>query len=171
MHNLMVDLAPFSRWTLHDPTGQLQPLPRRVSSMNIVPLLIFVFLISGCAGAPQSPQQRGEGTASSARAINSPSEYTNSSELIPAISRKVKGNMVLPPNLPLSGNPLIVVKVSLFPSGKVADLQVTKSSGSDELDSAVLRAIKRADPLPILSSWKNSENTEEINVMYRPYEQ
>jgi TonB family protein len=139
--------------------------------MYIAPLLILIFLVSGCAGAPEAPQQREKGTTSSAQAIDGPSEYANSSELIPAIGRKVKGNMVLPPNVPLSGNPQVVVSFSLFPSGKVADLKVTKSSGSDQLDSAVLRAIKRAEPLPILSSWKNSDTAEEIKVMYRPYEQ
>lgn len=139
--------------------------------MYIAPLLILLFLISGCAGAPEAPQQQGKGMASSAQAIDGPSEYANSSELIPAISHKVQANMVLPPNVPLSSNPQVVVSFSLFPSGKVADLKVAKSSGSDQLDFAVLRAIKSAEPLPILSSWKYSDTAKEIIVRYRPYEQ
>lgn len=63
------------------------------------------------------------------------------------IQAKIKNKILLPPDL--AGNPQAEFDVTLMPTGEVLNLKLTRSSGSSAYDSAVERAIYKAQPLPL----------------------
>jgi colicin import membrane protein len=63
------------------------------------------------------------------------------------IKSKIKRFIILPPDL--AGNPQAEFDVTLMPTGEVLNLKLTRSSGSAAYDSAVERAIYKAQPLPL----------------------
>lgn len=63
-----------------------------------------------------------------------------------SIRIKVKGNLVLPPNI--EGNPEAVFLIAQLPTGEVIDAKLQKSSGNAAYDDAVYRAIMKSSPLP-----------------------
>lgn len=63
------------------------------------------------------------------------------------IQAKIKRFIILPPDL--TGNPQAEFDVVLMPTGDVLNLKLTRSSGSSAYDSAVERAIYKAQPLPL----------------------
>lgn len=65
---------------------------------------------------------------------------------IRSIQSKVKGNVILPPDIP--GNPEAVFDVVQLPTGEIIDAQLRKSSGVRAYDEAVQRAILKSSPLP-----------------------
>ncbi|MDH5246108.1 MAG: cell envelope integrity protein TolA [Betaproteobacteria bacterium] len=62
------------------------------------------------------------------------------------IQSKVKGNVVLPPDV--AGNPEAIFDVIQLPTGEIIDAVLRKSSGSRAYDDAVQRAIVKSSPLP-----------------------
>jgi colicin import membrane protein len=62
------------------------------------------------------------------------------------IRAKIRGNIVLPPNL--EGNPVAVFEVVQLPSGEVISSRLIKTSGVTAYDDAVERAIRKSSPLP-----------------------
>jgi len=62
------------------------------------------------------------------------------------IQSKVKGNVVLPPEIP--GNPEAIFDVVQLPTGEIIDVVLRKSSGVRAYDDAVQRAIVKSSPLP-----------------------
>jgi len=67
-------------------------------------------------------------------------------EWIDRIRAKIRGNIVLPPEL--KGNPEAMVLVTQLPSGDVLDAKLVISSGNTAYDDAVIRAILKSSPLP-----------------------
>jgi len=67
-------------------------------------------------------------------------------DYIRRIQSKVKGNVVLPPDM--SGNPEAVFEVVQLPTGEIIDAVLRKSSGVRAYDEAVQRAIQKSSPLP-----------------------
>jgi colicin import membrane protein len=65
---------------------------------------------------------------------------------IRAIQGKVRGNVILPPDMP--GNPEAVFEVVQLPTGEILDVQLRRSSGVRAYDEAVQRAIHKSSPLP-----------------------
>ena len=63
------------------------------------------------------------------------------------ITAKIRRNIVLPPDIPY--NVTTEFYVTLMPGGMVLKAELTKPSGSAAYDSAVERAIKKAQPLPL----------------------
>lgn len=63
------------------------------------------------------------------------------------IQAKIKSKIILPPDL--AGNPAAEFDVILMPTGEVLNLKLTRGSGSSAYDSAVERAIYKAQPLPL----------------------
>lgn len=63
------------------------------------------------------------------------------------IQAKIKSKIILPPDL--VGNPAAEFDVTLMPTGEVLHLKLMRSSGSSAYDSAVERAIFKAQPLPL----------------------
>lgn len=103
-----------------------------------VPLLMACLLMAGCSASDRQPESRqavlAVGSTSSLEA------YTEN------IRKAVRKHIVLPTNI--SGNPEVVVSVTQLPSGEVLDIRIVVSSGSASLDSAVVRAVQKASPLP-----------------------
>jgi len=67
-------------------------------------------------------------------------------DYIRRIQAKVKGNVVLPPEMP--GNPEAIFDVVQLPTGEIIDAVLRKSSGVRAYDDAVQRAIIKSSPLP-----------------------
>jgi colicin import membrane protein len=67
-------------------------------------------------------------------------------DYIRRIQSKVKGNVVLPPDM--SGNPEAIFEVVQLPTGEIIDAVLRKSSGVRAYDEAVQRAIQKSSPLP-----------------------
>jgi len=62
------------------------------------------------------------------------------------IQAKVRGNVIVPPDMP--GNPEAIFEVVQLPTGEIIDAQLRKSSGVRAYDDAVQRAILKSSPLP-----------------------
>jgi len=86
----------------------------------------------------RAAQQRAD--ADAAAASRAQADY------IRRIQAKIKGNVVLPPDLP--GNPEAVFEVVQLPTGEIIDAVLRKSSGVRAYDDAVQRAIIKSSPLP-----------------------
>ncbi len=67
-------------------------------------------------------------------------------DYIGKIKGKIKGNIVLPPDL--KGNPEAIFDVVQLPSGEILSVKLKKSSGHTAYDNAVERAILKSSPLP-----------------------
>lgn len=67
-------------------------------------------------------------------------------DYINRIQAKVRGNVVLPPDI--VGNPEAVFEVVQLPTGEIISAELRKSSGSRAYDDAVSRAILKSSPLP-----------------------
>ena len=67
-------------------------------------------------------------------------------EWVGKIRGKIRGNIVLPPDL--GGNPEAIFDVALLPDGSVLTVRRRKSSGHAGYDAAVERAIYKSSPLP-----------------------
>lgn len=80
-------------------------------------------------------------SAEQARALNAWSD---------AIRRKIHENMTLP--RAIEGNPSVVFRVTLRPTGEVLVVKLQRSSGQKDFDAAVQRAILKASPLPVPQS-------------------
>lgn len=65
---------------------------------------------------------------------------------IDKIRAKIRGNIVLPPDM--QGNPEALVLVTQLPTGQVLEAKLVISSGHSAYDDAVLRAILKSSPLP-----------------------
>jgi len=62
------------------------------------------------------------------------------------IQAKVKGNVIVPPDL--AGNPTAIFDVAQLPTGEILQVTLRKSSGNRAYDEAVQRAIMKSSPLP-----------------------
>jgi colicin import membrane protein len=67
-------------------------------------------------------------------------------DYIAKIRGKIKGNIVLPPDI--KGNPEAIFDVVQLPSGEILSAKPKKSSGHAGYDAAVERAILKSSPLP-----------------------
>jgi TolA protein len=63
------------------------------------------------------------------------------------VRRKIRANMTLP--RAIEGNPSVVFRVTLRPTGEVVGAKLQRSSGQKDFDAAVQRAILKASPLPV----------------------
>ena len=82
------------------------------------------------------------------------------------IRGKIRGNIVLPPELP--GNPVAVFDVVQLPSGEVISARLAKPSGFPAYDAAVERAILKSSPLPKPDSPADFSRT--LNLTFCPQE-
>jgi colicin import membrane protein len=80
------------------------------------------------------------------------------------IRAKIRGNIVLPPDL--KGNPEALFLVTQLPTGEVLQAQLVISSGHTAYDEAVYRAILKSSPLPKPDSPGLFER--ELKLTFRP---
>jgi colicin import membrane protein len=83
---------------------------------------------------------------------------------IDKIRAKIRGKIVLPPNIP--GNPEALVLVTQLPTGEVLDAKLVITSGHRAYDDAVVRAILKSSPLPKPDSAALFER--ELKLTFRP---
>jgi colicin import membrane protein len=86
---------------------------------------------------------------------------------IAAIRGKVRGNIVMPPDV--KGNPEAVFEVTQLPSGDVLNVRLLKSSGHTAYDSATERAIRKSSPLPKPAKGELFSRTLELK--FRPQDE
>jgi colicin import membrane protein len=68
----------------------------------------------------------------------------------------------------LNGNPMAVVRVSLFPTLAVRSVTLAKSSGNTDYDNAVLSAVKEAGTFPALLPGLTFEDVRSMTLRFRP---
>lgn len=84
------------------------------------------------------------------------------------IANKIKRFIVQPPNL--QGNPEVEFSVTVLPGGEVLDVKTRAGSSVAAWDSAVERAIRRAQPLPLPPDPVLMREFRELNLKFRPKE-
>jgi len=92
------------------------------------------------AQAEREQSTRAAQQADAAAAARAEADY------IRRIQAKIKGNVVLPPDL--AGSPEAIFEVVQLPTGEIIDAVLRKSSGVRAYDDAVQRAIIKSSPLP-----------------------
>lgn len=85
------------------------------------------------------------------------------------ISAKIRGNTRLPENL--SGNPEAEFKVSVLPTGEIARISLTRSSGNAAYDEAVRRGIEKSSPLPLPADKAAAAKFRELDLKHKAREQ
>ena len=83
-----------------------------------------------------------------------------------AIHDKIRGRANVPDTV--IGNPEVQVHIRILPGGEVLDIEITKRSGNPTYDSAIERAIRSAQPLPVPPA--NSElfpQFRDLNLNFR----
>lgn len=89
-------------------------------------------------------------------------------EYIARIQQKVYSHVILPPDIP--GNPEAEFEVTLLPGGQVLNVRLKKSSGLPAYDSAVERAIRKSDPLPVPADPTMFPEFRNLTLKFRPAE-
>ena len=79
------------------------------------------------------------------------------------IIARLRPNVVLTESIP--GNPAVEVEIHCAPDGTIISRRLTKSSGSQAWDDAVLRAIDRTGTLPRDT---NGKALDTIPILWRP---
>jgi colicin import membrane protein len=101
-----------------------------------------------------------EATAASGKVVD---------EYVAKISAKIRRFIVLPPGV--SRDIKAEFNVTLLPSGEVLNATLAKSSGNEIYDSAVERAILKAQPLPLPPSEQNMFNRfRDLRLKFTPAE-
>ncbi len=85
---------------------------------------------------------------------------------IDRIRSKIKGNIVLPPDI--KGNPEAIFDVVQLPTGEVLSARLKISSGHKPYDEAVERAILKSSPLPRAD--RPDQFRRELQLKFRPQE-
>lgn len=81
------------------------------------------------------------------------------------IRDKIKRYIIAPPDVP--GNPQAEFDVTLMPTGEVLNVRLTRSSGNAAYDSAVERAIYKAQPLPLPPDASLFSRFRELQLKFR----
>ncbi|MDH5535118.1 MAG: cell envelope integrity protein TolA, partial [Betaproteobacteria bacterium] len=82
------------------------------------------------------------------------------------ISARIRRFIVEPPNL--QGNPEVEFDVVVLPGGEVLSVKLRKTSGIAVYDSAVERAIYKAQPLPLPPDASLHKDFRDLNLKFRP---
>ena len=89
-------------------------------------------------------------------------------EYIERIRAKIKRNVQVLQNI--QGNPEAEFDVVLLPGGEVLSVKLKRASGNAAYDSAVERAIFKAQPLPLPPDPALFRDFRELNLRFRPQE-
>ena len=89
-------------------------------------------------------------------------------EYVERIRSRIRRFVVLPPNI--QGNPGAEFDLVLLPSGEVLGVKLKRASGNAAYDSAVERAILKAQPLPLPPDPAMFKDFRELNLEFTPQE-
>lgn len=84
------------------------------------------------------------------------------------VRERIRRYVVIPPNMP--GNPEAEFEVVQIPGGEVLSVKLKRGSGVPAYDSAVERAILKAQPLPPPPAGVAFRDVRELNLKFRPKE-
>lgn len=84
------------------------------------------------------------------------------------ISARIRENTRLPENL--AGNPQAEFKLAVLPSGDIAKITLTRSSGNPAYDQAVLRGIEKSSPLPLPAERAAMERFRDLRITHKARE-
>lgn len=84
-----------------------------------------------------------------------------------AIWNKIQQAWVLPPYDSKNGQPEAIVVITISRDGKILGMEFEKKSGDENLDNSVIRALKKADPLPPFPP-DLKESVLEIGIRFIP---
>jgi TonB family protein len=136
-------------------------------------VVCLLFLLASCVAQPleraaeadevqELPASRFPAPAAAADA------YETAAELTRAIQLKVRGHLVLPPGrFPASTK--VTVKVMVSSEGGIQRLVVSQSSRFRSVDRAVLRAVLKSEPLPVLTNYKETKRPLELQLVFLPF--
>lgn len=86
-----------------------------------------------------------------------------------AIASKLRANLVLPRgSFPRTAS--VTLEAMLTPRGAVLGARVSRSSGFKAVDEAVLKALRRAEPLPVTQAMIDSDSLQRIALVFRPFQ-
>ncbi|CAG0929214.1 MAG: hypothetical protein EFKGCFLK_00691 [Rhodocyclaceae bacterium] len=88
-------------------------------------------------------------------------------DYIGRIKGKIKGNIVLPPDI--KGNPEAIFDVVQLPSGEILSVKLKKASGHAAYDNAIERAILKSSPLP--KPEQGDLFSRNLELKFRPLEE
>ena len=92
-------------------------------------------------------EEKAKREAEKAREATAAARQTEMDRYVNAIKAKIRGKANVPDNV--TGMPELVVRIRILPGGEVLDATITKPSGNRAYDSAIERAIRSAQPLPV----------------------
>ncbi len=85
--------------------------------------------------------------AEQARAAAASAKQSEIDSYVEKIKAKVRGRANVPDSV--TGNPQVQVRIRILPGGDVLDIAIIRTSGNPAYDSAIERAIRSAQPLPV----------------------
>jgi len=118
--------------------------------------------------AAQAEQGRVQAEQDQARAAQAAAIGRVVDEHKARIVAKIRRNIVMPPDVP--DNARAEFDVTLLPGGSVLSAKLTKPSGKEAYDSAVERAIFKAQPLPLPPDVALFNKFRELHLIFSPRE-
>ena len=137
--------------------------------MRLPLILIASCALGACADEPPVREQdRIRHEASVARPAI-PNEYHMPRVFADAVRTSVRGNLVVPPgDFPRTTE--ATVFLTLSEQGDIQDIKLIKSSGYKKVDQAIVKALMRSAPLPILNLGNSTEKVTQLHLVFRPFE-
>lgn len=89
-------------------------------------------------------------------------------EYVAKIQAKIKGNIILPPDVPKGAR--AEFSVTLLPGGTILNVRLTKRSGDDAYDRAVERAIFKSQPFPLPPDTALFKKFRDLKLGFEPYD-
>ena len=141
-----------------------RPETARKATRIYLVLLALPLLVS-CA---ESPPKSSTPLSASTQTLNKNVRpgVVDDKEYAVAVKGKIARLIVIPAGIPPSA--VAVVEVQLFLNGITDRVTIVQSSGYASYDAAILNAIQRAQPFPVMKSWVDSGKTEELRLIFQP---
>lgn len=133
------------------PDKKAKPQEKKVEARPVAPQVDEAAL--------REQAERAERAAATGRVVD---EYTSK------IAAKIRSRIVMPPDVPDDARAEFLVTV--LPGGSVLNPRLSKSSGNAAYDSAVERAILKAQPLPLPPDAALFNRFREMKLGFRPKE-
>jgi colicin import membrane protein len=133
------------------PDKKAKPQEKKVEAKPVAPQVDEAAL--------REQAERAERAAATGRVVD---------EYVAKITNKIKGKVVMPPDVPSDVS--AVFEVTVLPGGSVLNPRLLKSSGNAAYDSAVERAILKAQPLPLPPDAALFNRFRELRLTFRPKE-
>ena len=92
-------------------------------------------------------EERAKREAEKARAEAATRKQAEVDKYVEQIKAKIRGKANVPDTV--TGNPEVHVRLRILPGGEVLEVTITRSSGNRAYDTAIERAIRSAQPLPV----------------------